>query len=340
MRHSFGSDNHSGVHTNVLKAIERVNHEFAVSYGEDPYTTSILKKIESLFDDKYQAFFVLTGTGANVLALAALTQSINSILCPHTAHINVDECGAPEKFTGCKLIPIPATNGKIYPSDIEPFLTGFGVQHHSQPKVLSISQSTELGTVYTPSEISDLVRLMHDNGCYIHIDGSRLTNAAASLNLPLKSFTSDLNIDAFSIGGTKNGMLAAEVVLLSKKLPLDSVKFLRKQMSQLYSKSRFIAAQFEAFLHDDLYLQLADHSNKMAIYLKEQIEGNVKGVTITCPVESNAVFATINREQYSQLIKKHYFYIWDEQTMEVRWMTSYNTTKEDIDDFISDLKSL
>lgn len=336
MKHSFGSDNHSGVHPLILESINRINQDYASSYGEDPYSLEILSRIESMFDDKYHAYFVLTGTGANVLALSALTTSINSILCPVSAHINVDECGSPEKFTGCKLIPIPAKDGKVTPDDVLPFLTGFGFQHHSQPKVLSISQSTELGTVYTPAEISELKQLMSSYGCYIHVDGSRLTNASAYLDLPMKAFTSDLDVDAFSISGTKNGLLMGEVLLVSKNINSDSLKYLRKQLTQLYSKSRFMAAQFEAFLNDDLWLKMATHSNEMAQYLKSRIE-EVPSVKITRPVESNAVFAIISDSAYKKLIEKHYFYIWDEQTMEVRWMTSFTTQKEDIDNFINDL---
>lgn len=338
MRHSFGSDNHSGVHPVILESINRINDEFYVSYGEDDYSQKILSQIEALFEDNYKAFFVLTGTGANVLALATITSSYNSILCPHTAHINVDECGSPEKITGCKLVPIEATCGKIGTTEIKKRLTGFNEPHHSQPTVVSISQSTELGTVYTPEEIKAIADLIHEHGGYLHIDGSRLANAAAALNMEFKQFTSDLGVDAFSIGGTKNGMMVGEVVLVKKSLNIDSTPYFRKQITQLYSKSRYVAAQFEAYFKDDLWLRLARHANKMAKYLEERVK-NIPEIKISSPVETNVVFAIIDQDLYDKLRQKHYFYIWDEERMEVRWMTSFKTTEEDIDNFINDIIS-
>lgn len=336
MKHSFGSDNHSGVHPDILNSIISVNDGFYVSYSEDEYSEKILSQIEALFDHKYKAFFTLTGTGANVLALSSVTSSVHSIICPHTAHINVDECGSPEKITGCKLVPVMAKYGKIGVEDIKEKLTGFGSPHHSQPKVISISQSTELGTVYTPQEIKEISDLAHEHGCYLHIDGSRLANAAVQLNMEFKNFTSDVGVDIFSIGGTKNGMMIGEVVLIKKSLNVDSVPYIRKQITQLYSKSRYVAAQFEAYFKDNLCLRLAAHANMMAKYLEEKIAA-IPEIRISSPVETNVVFAIIERALYDRLRQKHYFYIWDESRMEVRWMTSFNSTKEDIDNFVEDI---
>ena len=339
MKHSFGSDNHSGVHPNILESLNRINSDFYIGYGEDEYSQSILFKIESLFDYKYKAFFALTGTGANVLALSSVLNSYNSVICPHTAHINVDECGSPELITGSKLIPVTAKYGKITPEDIIPKLTGFGSPHHSQPKVISISQSSELGTVYTPAEIKALADLAHEHGCLLHIDGSRLSNAAAALNMQFKEFTADMGADIFSIGGTKNGMMIGEVILIREDLNYNAIPYLRKQMTQLYSKNRYIAAQFEAYFKDDLCIKLATHANDMAKYLEQKLSG-IDSVKISAPVETNVVFAVIDKFVYDELRKNHYFYIWDEERMEVRWMTSFKTTPEDIDKFIEDILNI
>lgn len=337
MKHSFGSDNHSGVHPRILDAIVEANKDFAVAYGDDDLSTSVLNEIENLLGGECKAMFVVNGTGANVLSLANLAHSTDAVICPSTAHINCDECGAPDKFLGCKLIPVPHTNGKISADDVKKYLHGYGEQHHSQPTVLSISQPTELGTLYTVEEIRALADLMHKHNGFLHIDGSRISNAAAALQLPVKAFTVDAGADALSFGGTKNGLLMGEVVVLFNRVNPDKALFLRKQMTQLYSKARFIAAQFREYLKDDLYLKLAAHSNGMAKYLKEELE-KIPEIKISQPVQTNAVFAYISSDLYEKLSQKHMFYIWDEETMEVRWMCSFNTQKENIDEFIKDIK--
>lgn len=337
MIHSFGSDNHSGVHPSIMDAIVKANTCFSIAYGEDDFTLSTLKSIQHLFGGDCSALFVINGTGANMLALSNLTHSTESVICPDTAHINVDECGAPEKIIGCKLIPVPNIDGKVTVDEVSKHLIGYGFQHHSQPRVLAISQPTELGTLYTPSEISALAELMHSHNGYLYVDGSRLSNAAAALSLPFTSFTKGCGVDAVSFGGTKNGMLMGEAVVFFNSIDSSRAKYLRKQMTQLYSKGRFIAAQFEEYLRNDLYLKMAAHSNLMAQYLKSELE-KIPSVTITRPVETNAVFATIPRPLYEQLSKQHTFYIWDESTMEVRWMCSFNTEKNHIDQFINDIK--
>jgi len=336
MKHSFGSDNHSGVAPEIMDAIIRINSGFADAYGEDALTL----KVESIFKEQFGpdtgAYLVFNGTGANILALKALTNSYNSILCPETAHINVDECGAPEKMTGCKLIPLPQKDGKVTPESVKKELKGFGFQHHAQPKVLSISQPTEMGTIYTPAEIKELADLMHSHNGYLHIDGSRISNAAAALDMPVARFTSEIGVDALSFGGTKNGLLIGEALLLFRKEHNENFLYIRKQAAQLYSKNRFMAAQFEAYLKDNLNIKMAKHSNSMAKYLEQQLAG-ISQVKITRSVDTNAVFAIIPPELCEKLQQRHHFHVWEEETNEVRWMCSFNTTKEDIDQFIADI---
>ena len=339
MKHSFGSDNHSGVAPEIIEAIISANNQFQVAYGEDDYTKTATKTFKKILGDSAIPFFVFNGTGANILALKALTNSYNSILCPDSAHINMDECGAPEKLTGAKLIPLPTIDGMVSPDVVKRELKGFGFQHHSQPKVLSISQPTELGTLYKPQDIKALADLIHSYGGYLHVDGSRISNAAASLDLPIKEFITDQGVDALSFGGTKNGLLMGEaVVFFREELARDFV-YIRKQGAQLFSKNRFIAAQFDAYLRDGLNIRLASHSNAMAKYLESELKG-IKGVVISRPVETNVVFAVIPSDLCDKLMKKHYFYVWNEESGEVRWMCSFNTKKEDIDNFVADIKSL
>lgn len=339
MKHSFGSDNHSGAAPEIIEAIIDANSDFQVAYGDDDYTKKAVQTFKKILGESAIPFFVFNGTGANILALKALTNTFNSILCPESAHINVDECGAPEKMTGAKLIPLPVIDGKVSPEVVKKELKGFGFQHHSQPKVLSISQPTELGTLYQPAEIKALADLMHEHEGYLHVDGSRISNAAASLGLSIKEFITDQGVDALSFGGTKNGLLIGEAVIFFRKELADNFLYIRKQGAQLFSKNRFIAAQFDAFLKDGLNLRLASQSNSMAKYLENKLKG-IKGVIISRPVETNVVFAIIHPDLCEKLMKKHYFYIWDEVTGEVRWMCSYNTTKEDIDKFVADIKAL
>ena len=357
MKHSFGSDNHSGVHPQIMAAIQNANENFETAYGEDKYTKEVLGKLETLLGGDCTAFFVFNGTGANIVALQGFLRSYNSVLAPATAHINVDECGAVEKISSARIVPLEATDGKVSPAQVKKGLTGFGHQHNAQPKILSISQPTELGTLYTPQEIKELADLMHSHGCYLHVDGSRISNAAESLGMPIKEFISDCGVDALSFGGTKNGLLMGEAVVIFHRpentlpdnngIPMNAqnmeaarnLQYLRKQTTQLYSKSRFIAAQFDEYMKNDLYLKLAGQSNNMAKYLAKSLEG-IKEVTISKAVESNAVFATIPLWLSEELNKKHYFYVWDEETNEVRWMCSFNTKKEDIDEFVEDLKNI
>ena len=353
MKHSVGSDNHSGVHPLIMDAIVKENVNFKTAYGEDPYTKEVLGKLENLLGGNCTAIFVVNGTGANVVSLSSFLSSYQSVLAPETAHINVDECGAPEKFSGSKIVALPSVEGKVMASDVEKALINFGDQHHAQPRILSISQPTELGTLYSPAEIKELADLMHKHNCYLHMDGSRISNAAAALDIPIKEFTADCGVDVLSFGGTKNGLLMGEAVVIfntkcegptedkngANKPFSEVMKYVRKQATQLYSKNRFIAAQFDAYLTNGLYLELASQSNGMAQYLAEKLK-DVPVVKISKKVESNAVFAILPAWLTEKLQEKYYFYTWNELTGEVRWMCSFNTTREDIDEFVAYAKKL
>lgn len=338
MKRSFASDNNSGVHPNVLAFLAKVNADHAIGYGGDPFTQLAINQFKTVFGDQAETFFVFNGTGANALALSSYTQSFNSVICASTAHIMVDECGAPEKFTGCKLLPVDTSNGKLTPELIAKYLHGFDFEHHSQPKVISISQVTELGTVYHPSEIKALADLAHKHGMFLHMDGARLANAAVSLNLPFKAFTTDCGVDVLSFGGTKNGLMMGEAVVFLNAENSSVVKFRRKQAAQLYSKMRYMAAQFLAYFEQDLWEKNARHANEMAQLLRQRVEN--MGIKITQPVDANGVFAILPNAIRDELMKKYFFYSWDEANQEVRWMTSFDTSEEDVNQFCDELERL
>ncbi len=338
-RRGFASDNNAGLHPLMLEAIAMANAGHVVAYGDDEYTLKAVNAIKKHFGEQADPYFVLTGTGANVLSLVSVTHSFNSIICAETAHIHVDECGAPEKFTGCKLISVPTTDGKLSVAEVKKQLHGFGFEHHAQPGVISISQPSEMGTIYQVEEIRQLAKLAHDHGMYLHMDGARLANAAVSLEIPFREFTTDADVDILSFGGTKNGMLFGESVVFLKPGLSANFKYLRKQAMQLASKMRFIGAQFEAYLLKDVWKINARHANQMARMLYEKASA-IKGIRITQPVEANAVFAIIPHHLIPVLQNEYFFYVWDESTSEVRWMTSFDTTPEDIDGFTSFLSSI
>jgi threonine aldolase len=338
LRKSFASDNNSGIHPLVLEAIQAANVGDAVGYGDDQYTKVATAQFQQLFGDDAEVFFVFNGTGANVLALSSLIDAYQAVICAAGSHINVDECGAPERFIGCKLIDVPTSNGKLTPALIQPHLHGFGVQHHVQPKVISITQSSEVGTVYTVAEIRALADLAHAHGMYLHMDGARISNAAATLGVPFRTFTRDAGVDALSFGGTKNGLMIGEAVLLFAPTLKERAMFLRKQEMQLASKMRFIAAQFSALLTDDLWLKNAGHANRMAAILAEQVR-EIPNITLTQTVQVNSVFAIVPREIIPLLMEQYFFYVWDEERDEVRWMTSFNTTEADIAQFVAALRA-
>jgi threonine aldolase len=336
---SFASDNNAPVHESVMRAILEANNGDAIAYGDDPYTREAENKFRELFGEGIEVFFVFNGTGANVSAISHLTRSWHSVVCSEMAHMQHDECGAPEKFVGCKLNILPSSDGKIHPSQIEPLMNSVGFQHHSQPRVISITQATELGTVYSCEEIMDLARFAHYHDMYLHVDGARIANAAAFLNISLEEMITNCGVDVVSFGGTKNGIMLGEaVVFLNSRLARDFM-YVRKQSMQLASKMRYISAQFTALLSNNLWLLNATHANEMAKKLAQQVKV-LPGVTITQPVQTNAIFASIPESIIKKLQSRYFFYVWNHQRNEVRWMTSFNTTDKDIENFVAALKEL
>ncbi len=334
---SFASDNNAGVHPQMMEALAAANQGHVIAYGDDAYTARATARFREHFGKDVEVFFVFGGTGANVLGLKAATKSHHAIICAATAHINVDECGAPEKFTGCKLLPLATPDGKLRPSQMGPLLHDVGFEHHVQPRVISISQATEMGTVYTPRELKALSSFAHENDMLLHMDGARISNAAASLGVKLKTITKDAGVDILSFGGAKNGMMYGEaVVFFNKDLAVD-FKYTRKQGTHLPSKMRFISAQFDALLSNDLWRYNAQHANEMAQLLAREL-GKIPKIRISQRVESNGVFAELPRRFIPVLQKQYFFYVWNEETAEARFMTSFDTTESDIESFISLVK--
>lgn len=329
---SFASDNNAGVHPEVMKAISAANSGHEVAYGDDSYTRSAVELFRKHFGEEIEVFFVFNGTAANCLSLKALTNSYHAVICAEGAHIYVDECGAPEKFTGCKLVPVPAVEGKLTIDAVASAYHGIGDEHHVQPQVISITQATEVGTVYQPDEVRHLAHFAHDRDMFLHVDGARIANAAASLGLGLREITADAGVDVLSFGATKNGALGAEAVIFFDPKLAVNFKFYRKQGMQLASKMRFAAAQFEAMLTGDLWLRNARHSNQMARLLKREIS-NIPQVKIVHNVEANGVFAQIPREAIAKIQKQYFFYVWNEAESVVRWMCSWDTREEDVKEF-------
>lgn len=336
---NFASDNNSGIHSDILKAIIDVNVGHAIAYGEDEYTKLADKIFEEHFGPDVEAYFVFNGTAANVLGIRSMTESYHSIICADSSHISVSECNAVEKFTGCKLITIPTADGKITIEQVKKYMNVIGEQHSAQPKVISITQPTEMGRLYKPYEIKLLANFAHKNDMYLHMDGARLSNAASALNLSLKEISSDVGIDILSFGGTKNGVMCVEAVIIFNKKFRENFKYIRKQGMQLASKMRFISAQFIALLSNDLWLKNARHSNEMAKLLASELQ-KIPKIKLTQEVETNAVFVIIPREFVSIIQEKYFFYVWNEEISEVRLMTSFDTTKEDIDNFVNSLKEI
>lgn len=336
---SFASDNASGVHPDVLAALGAANVGGALAYGADPWTGRARRALRELFGVPAEVYFTWGGTGANVVGLQCLLAPYEAVICPASAHINVDECGAPERFTGSKLIGLPTPDGKLRPDQIVEQLHALGDEHHVQPRVVSITQSTEMGTLYQPDEIAALVDTAHRHGLLVHLDGARIANAAAALGGDVRSFTVDAGVDVLTFGGTKNGLMYGEaVVFLTPELG-RAARFVRKQAAQLPSKMRFVSAQFEALLTDDLWLRNAAHANAMAAQLADRVEG-IDGVTLQRRPEVNAVFVTVPRGALEALQAWSFFWVWDEATTEVRWMTSFDTTEADIDTFADGVASL
>lgn len=337
MIRGFGSDNFSGVLPEIFQALEEASYGHQHSYGEDEYSAKAIQDFKNIFGEDIEVFFVYNGTGANVLGLSAFLRPYQAVICAETAHINVDECGAIEKQSGSKLLTVPTFDGKLTLGLIENHMHGFGDPHHAQPKVISLTECTELGTVYTPEELKAICDYAHAHGMVVHMDGARLSNAVAYLGCPPRALTTDAGIDVLSFGGTKNGMMFGEAVVFFNTSTIAEVPFIRKQAMQLHSKTRFIAAQFSTVLKDGLWLKAATHANRMAQMLANEAE-NIPGVRITQEVQGNEIFAIIPRDKIKALQEKCFFYVWDENASEVRWVCSFDTTESDIIEFVNILR--
>lgn len=333
----FASDNYAGVHPEVLAALAVANGGHQTAYGEDAYTKHLGELMQDLFGEQAETYPVFNGTGANVVCLQALTDRWGAVICAESAHIHVDEGGAPERVGSIKLLTVPTPDGKLTPALVDQQAFGFDDEHRAMPQVVSITQSTELGTLYTPEEIRALADHAHGLGMSLHLDGARIANATASLGLPVRAFTTDAGVDLVSFGATKNGGLAGEAVVVLAPERVRHLKHLRKLSMQLASKMRFVSVQLEAVLADGLWLRLADHSNAMAQRLLAGVNG-IDGVEVLYPVQANAVFAQLPHEVSLRLMARHRFYFWDEAAGHVRWMCAFDTTEDDVDGFLAALR--
>lgn len=333
----FGSDNNAGIHPEILKEIEASNTGHVTGYGTDIYTERAKELFREQLGSSTETFFVFTGTGANVLGLSGITRSWHSVITASTSHLEGDECGAPEKFIGCKVLVVDTPDGKITPRLIEGHMHGIDFEHHSQPKVVSISQSSEMGTVYTVKEIKAIADFAHNRGMLLHMDGARIANAAVSLNLPFRSFTTDAGVDVLSFGGTKNGLMFGESICFLKPGLADDFKYIRKQGMQLASKMRFISAQYIGYFKNDLWKLCAVNSNRMAQLLGEKLK-QISGITVTQEVQSNGIFMIMPDDIAERMRSHYFFYPWDEKKSEWRLMCSWDTEEEDIEDFVRILK--
>jgi threonine aldolase len=332
----FASDNHAGVHPEILDAIAAANTGHAPSYGADLFTAAAAECFRDHFGPEAEAWIVFNGSGANVASIDALTRGFEAVICTDVAHMNVDECGAPERIAGAKLLTVATQHGKLAPSDLGRWEGRRTDEHFPQPRVVSITQATELGTVYTLDETQAIADAAHALGMLVHVDGARLANAAASLDQSLSALTTDAGVDVVSFGGTKNGLMLGDAVVFLRPGLGEGFEFVRKQLGQLASKMRFVAAQFDALLGGDLWLRNATHANAMAARLAAAVEG-IGGVEIAHPVEANAVFARLPAAAIERLRSAWAyelpFYVWDEPTGTVRWMCSWDTDPDDVDAF-------
>jgi len=333
-RKSFGSDNHAGVHPAVLRAIVDANQGDTVAYGDDPWTRQATAGLREVFGAS-EAFLVLNGSGANVIGLSLLLRRHEAVICAESAHINTDECGAPEQLVGTKLLTVPTEDGKITPELIAEKLSGRGDDHRSQPGVVALTQATELGTCYTHAELRKIADFCRASDLRVFLDGARLANAAASLDCALAELAECA--DVLSFGGTKNGAMGAEALIVMQPGLVADAPYLRKQLLQLTSKHRFVAAQFNALLHDDLWRANATHANAMARLLAEGA-ATVPGVEIVRPVQANAVFARLPQRRIEALQKNWNFHVWDEEDSMVRWMTAFDTTEADVSAFLTAIR--
>ncbi|MHB1570826.1 MAG: threonine aldolase family protein [Solirubrobacteraceae bacterium] len=329
---SFASDNYAGAHPEVLEALAAANEGHAVSYGADPWTARAVQALRTHFGTAAEPLLVFNGTGANIICLRAGCRPWEAVICAEGAHVNVDEGGAPERIAGVKLLTVATTDGKLTPQAIRSRVTRIGDEHAVQPRLVTISQSTELGTCYTPAELAEVAAVAHELGLLLHVDGSRLANAAASIGCELRQLTTDAGVDLVSLGGTKNGMIIGEAVVFLNPALAEGARYLRKQTLQLASKGRFLAAQFVAMYESDLWLRCASHANAMAARLAERLK-TLPDVRITQAVQANAVFAVLPRSAADEVRAVWPFYDWNEQTGEARLMCSWDTSPEDVDMF-------
>ena len=338
---SFASDNWSGVCPEIMKSLQTANTGHVEAYGEenDFYTRHAIEKFKIHFGQDASVFFVYNGTAANVLGTSHLLRSYQAIVSAKSAHLNEDECGAPEKFGGSKILEIETKDGKIRPGEVKPFLSSIGFQHHSQPRIISISQVTEKGTVYTPGEVKTLADFAHSHSMLLHMDGARLSNAATALGVTFRALTTDAGVDVLSFGGTKNGLMFGETVLFFDKTLAKDFEYTRKQGMQLHSKMRFISAQFDRYLTDDLWKKNAGTANRMAGLLEKSLQ-QFPRLKVTRNVDANGVFVILPPEIISRLQQYYFFHIWDESTSEVRLMCSWDTTEADIDGFTQVLENI
>ena len=306
-------------------AIRRANQGHVVGYGDDPHTESAIEKFREHFGADVAVFFVFNGTAANVLSLQALARPFHAVLCPELSHIYTDECGAPERFTGCKLVPLTAPGGKLTVDTV-------AHAYHVQPRVISVTQATEMGTVYQPAEIEALAHFAHERKMFLHMDGARISNAVAAQQLTLRQATRDLGVDVLSFGGTKNGLMGVEAVVFFRPELAEDFSFVRKQGMQLASKMRYMSAQMGALLTNELWRRNAEHANRMARLLEQEVK-KIPRVKIVYPVEANGVFAQIPRAAIQKIQDRHFFYVWSEEESVVRWMCSFDTTEEDVREF-------
>ena len=336
-KRGFGSDNNAGIHPDILKEIISSNTGHAAGYGSDVYTEQAQNIFKEHLGSETETFFVFTGTAANVLGLSGILKSWNSVITASTAHLEGDECGAPEKFIGCKVLVVDAPDGKINPELIEKHMHGIDFEHHSQPKVISITQATEMGTVYSVDEIARIASFAHNRNMLLHMDGSRIANAAVSLSLPFKAFTTDAGVDVLSFGGTKNGMMCGESICFLKPGLSTDFKYIRKQGMQLASKMRFISAQYIGYFRNDLWKKCASNYNAMAKTFAEKLK-QIPEVEVTQKVQSNGVFVIMPDKIAGKMRNYYFFYPWDEKKSEWRLMCSWDTEENDIEDFIELLK--
>lgn len=331
-RRGFASDNYSGVHPAILAAIAAANEGHQSSYGNDAYTARLQQVVQHHFGAQASAFPMFNGTGANVTGLQAALPRWGAVVCAKTAHINVDEGGAPEKVAGLKLYAVPTPDGKLTPELLDAEAWGYGDEHRAQPLAVSITQSTELGTLYTPDEIAALAAHAHTLGMVVHLDGARLSNAAAALGAPFAAFTTEAGVDLLSLGGTKNGALGAEAIVVLSPEKVAGLPYLRKSNMQLASKMRFVSAQLIALYEDDLWLRNAGHANAMAARLRASVDG-IPGVEFSQPTQANGVFVRLPEGVADAVRDDFFFYDWDAARREVRWMCSFDTTEADVDQF-------